>query len=174
MGDREPALLVVLIETASHRWHVAGVDSAGQTLTLLQSEDGNLDEYRGLEFDAQISFLRHRLAGVLQRGCDRLYARDLKASHFLLIADGLFPDAAEGVTERLAEHFVQWMMTPPVTFLMVPVEFNVRQASDFNIIAGELPQPVSTALNDALPTMVSQLNQSERWELIPRPQRSQE
>ena len=172
MTDREPALLVVLIEAASFRWHVAGVDRGGQTIPLLQSEDGDLDEFRELEFDAQISFLRHRLAGALQRGCDRLYARKLKASRFLLIADGTFPNAAAGVTERLADHFVQWMINPPATFLLTPSEFRIRQDSDINLIAGELPESVSAELENALPAIVSQLNQPEHWELIARPERS--
>jgi CheY-like chemotaxis protein len=172
LGDREPALLIVLIEANSFRWNVAAVDNRGQVIPLLQSEEGDLDELEGLEIDAQVSFLRHRLAGALQRGCDRLHARQLRASRFVLIADGTFPNAASGVTQRLADHFVQWMINPPATFLLMADRFNAADNGDFNLNAGTLPQTVSTTLEETLPSIVSQLDQPEQWDLVPRPERS--
>ena len=77
MTDKEPVLLTVLIDTSRLRWYVAGIRLDGEPLPLLRSEAGNLSPYLGIPFDDQVSFLRHRLSGVLQRGCDRLWGRQI-------------------------------------------------------------------------------------------------
>lgn len=170
MGEREPALLVVLIETVPLRWHVAAIGDAGQVIPLLRSNDGNLDQYRDLEPDAQLSFLRHRFAGVLQRGCDRLYRQRMKVSHFLLIADGHYPNAAEDITPGLAEHFVEWMINPPVTYLMHCGDFTQVSTAgprdQFTLVAGELPADVATMLGDSWSEIIGLLGQPDCWELI--------
>ncbi|TWT79443.1 hypothetical protein CA13_08440 [Planctomycetes bacterium CA13] len=167
MSDREPAWLVVLIDTELLRWSAVGIDSRGQAFPLIQSEAGNLDEYKELAADDQVSFLRHRLSGVLQRGFDRFYARGKKASHILLISDGPFPNSAEGVTKQLAEHFVEWMINPPVAFLMTPSAFNVGHEAKFDVIAGDFLRSNLVTLSRAIDGIVSQLGQPECWELIP-------
>ncbi len=173
MPDREPALLVVLIETVPLRWHVAAIGSDNFVIPLLRSNDGNLDQYRNLESDAQLSFLRHRFAGVLQRGCDRLYPKGMKVSHFLLIADGHYPNASEDITPGLAEHFVEWMINPPVTYLLHRSEFTQEAAAgphdQFELVAGELPDDIAMMLGDSWSEIVALLGQPDRWELIARP-----
>ena len=116
MTAKEPVLLTVLIETASLRWYVAGISLAGEALPLLKSEAGNLSPYLGVPFDEQVSFLRHRLSGVLQRGCDRLWGRQKKPCQIVFVADGPFVQASAELTARVAEHFVEWMTRPPVVF----------------------------------------------------------
>ncbi|TWU16333.1 hypothetical protein [Allorhodopirellula heiligendammensis] len=173
MHDREPALLVVFIGTDAFRWHVAAIGPEATVIPLLRSDDGNLDPYRDLEPDAQLSFLRHRIAGVLQRGCDRLYPRGMKVSHFLLIADGHYPDAAEDITTHLAEHFVEWMINPPVTYLLhdgASAQDSGRDPlADLTTIAGEFPAEVAAALQASWPDLISLLQEPDSWELIARP-----
>ncbi|GAA4470717.1 hypothetical protein [Novipirellula rosea] len=171
MSDRQLAPLVVLIDTAACCWHAATFDLSGNPIPLLRSDEGNLDPYLGQPFDEQISFLRHRIAGVLQRGCDRLFARHMKASHFVLIADGNFPEADESVTPRLAEHFVQWMMNPPVVYLRAPQGFNVQDAGDLEVIAGDFPAEIASIVQPGLSQLVALQNDAECWERIAAPQR---
>ena len=170
MTARAPVILVVLIDTKKLSWNVACISFAGEPTPLLRSASGDLDEYRGQELDNQVSFLRHRLAGVLQRGCDRLFAHQMKASHVVFIADGNYPDADEKVTRCLAEHFVQWMMNPPVTYLLskglAPPQINVSQ-----VVAGEFPDSVAEPLKAALPKLASLLDLPDCWECVP-PRRS--
>lgn len=169
MADRAPALLIVLIENAQWRWHVAAIDTDGNAIPLLRSEVGDLDQYRDLEFDSQVSFLRHRLAGALQRGCDRLYPKNLKANHFLLIADTTFPDSADGVTQRLADHFIEWMMNPPASFYVCGSAFRDAAPTQFDRLAGEDEKTVFTKLEAAWPALISSFDQPDDWELISRP-----
>lgn len=171
MGERQPALLVVLIKPSRQCWYVGGIALSGDILPLLRSEPDNLSDYLGLEFDAQLSFLRHRIAGVLQRGCDRLFSQNLKARHFLLIADGHFQDVAESLTERLAEHFVAWMVNPPVTYLLAQSGFTPATTNDLQLIAGEYPAEVARVVVERLPELVALLDDPDCWEVIARPQR---
>jgi len=128
MTDKEPMLLTVLIETSCLRWYVAGIDLAGKPLPLLRSETGNLNPYLSLPFDDQVSFLRHRLSGVLQRGCDRLWGRQMKPCQIVFVADGPFVQADAELTARVAEHFVEWMTRPPVVFFTAARSFASRAA----------------------------------------------
>lgn len=173
MRDREPALLVVLIETVSLRWHAAAIGVGGRVIPLLRSDTGNLSQYRGLEPDAQLSFLRHRVAGVLQRGCDRLYPKGMKVNHFLLIADGDYPNAAEGMTSGLANHFVEWMMNPPVTYLVHRGGFTHQpgagELEDLITIAGDFPDQIALALQASWAEIIELVAQPGRWELIAKP-----
>lgn len=169
MGERQLVTFIVLIDTKRQRWYAGALDATGQTIPLMRSDDGNLDQYVGLEFDEQISFLRHRLAGVLQRGCDRLYAKQMKAQQFLLVADGDFPAADPRVTNALAEHFVQWMINPPVVYLRTADEFDVDHAADWEVIAGELTADADESVSEAVRELAARRSRCDDWELIPRP-----
>lgn len=171
-GNREPVLLTVLMQPGLLCWHAAGIRRDGQSVPLLRSEENSMTAYRGLEPDAQRSWLRHCIAGVLQRGCDRLFARNMKAEHFVLIADRHFPGAAADLTEQLADHFVQWMINPPVTYLLTPPGFVDESAVQWQLIAGELPEAIDQALHRGLPELVAELEAPASWELIPRSQSS--
>lgn len=176
MRDREPALLVVLIETIPLRWYAVAIGAEGRVIPLLRSDNGNLDQYRGLEPDAQLSFLRHRVAGVLQRGCDRLYPKGMKVTHFLLIADGDYPNAAAGTTSGLAKHFVEWMINPPVTYLLHRAGFTQQPAAgaldDLETIAGDFPEPIASGLRANWSEIIGLVAQPDRWELIAKPPQS--
>lgn len=167
MNAKEPVLLTVLIETASLRWYVAGISLAGEPLPLLRSEAGNLSPYLGLPFDEQVSFLRHRLSGVLQRGCDRLWGRQKKPCHIVFVADGPFAQAAPELTRRVAEHFVEWMTRPAVAFFTCGDGFAAGDNLSLRSEAGELDDQLRQALDAGLPTLLAARDQPDAWELAP-------
>jgi len=164
---KEPVLLVVLLETAARRWSVAGIPLDGTALPLMQSEAGNLDPYLTVPLDEQVSFLRHRLSGVLQRGCDRLWGRGKKPCQIVFLADGPFAQAPEELMTRVAEHFVEWMTNPPVVFFTSTAPFTPGPQAVLQAVAGELEPARRTALNAALPGLFTALGQASLWELSP-------
>lgn len=166
MTDKEPVLLTVLIETAALRWHVAGIDLAGQPLPLLVSEPGNLRPYLGIPFDEQVSFLRHRLSGVLQRGCDRLWGRQKKPCQIVFVADGPFAEASAELTPRVAEHLVEWMTRPPVVFFTWASGLRSPLPPALDCVAGELDAPLRQALDAGLTALNQAWDQPDAWELV--------
>src|SRR5262249_30843352 len=136
MPAKDPVLLVVLIETGQLRWYVAGIGLDGEAMPLLFSEAGNLQPYVGIAFDEQVSFLRHRLSGVLQRGCDRIWARQKKPCQIVFVTDAEFLQAETALTHAVAEHFVVWMTNPPVTFFVSRTGFESQEPSRLDLIAG--------------------------------------
>jgi hypothetical protein len=160
-------LLVVLIETAELRWYVAGIGLDGDPLPLLKSEAGNLRPYLGVPFDEQVSFLRHRLSGVLQRGCDRLWARQKKPCQIMFVADGPFAQAPPELTPRVAEHFAEWMTNPPVVFFTRDPRFADRERLALAKVAGELAGPYAEALYAGLAALLATLGDPDVWELAP-------
>jgi hypothetical protein len=164
MPTKEPVLLLVLVETARLRWLVAGVGLDGTAFPLLRSEDGDLSAYRGVGFDEQVSFLRHRFCGVLQRGCDRLHARDKKACQFVLVFEGLLPDEHGELTQAVAEHFVQWMLNPPVALFTSGNGFGPAPP-ELNRVAGELTPELERLLHSRLGELLAARADEGRWEL---------
>lgn len=171
MPDKTPVLLTVYLETATNRWFVAGIDLQGDMTPLLVSEPGNLDPYRGVEFDEQVSFLRHRLSGVLQRGCDRLWGRGLKPCQIVFVLDGPFRDAAPQLAQRLGEHMAEWMTKPPVVFLTVP-SGQPQATTPPHTLAGELTPSHLAPWQQGWPQLWQAAQQLTPWELIPTTQRS--
>jgi hypothetical protein len=167
MTAKEPVLLTVLIETAELRWYAAGIGLAGEPLPLLRSEAGNLRPYVGVAFDEQVSFLRHRLSGVLQRGCDRLWGRQKKPCQIVFVADGPFTEAPPELTPRVAEHFVEWMTNPPVAFFTRDPRFGGREQLALSRVAGELAGPYAEPLHAGLAALLGILGQADAWELAP-------
>ncbi len=163
MNAKEPVLLTVLITTADFRWHVAGISLAGEAIPLGQSEVGNLNQYVGGTDDEQVSFLRHRLSSVLQRGCDRLWGRQEKPCQIVFVADGPFLQAAPELTRRVAEHFVEWMTRPPVVFFTSVKGFAGAGQLSLNQIAGEMDAQYRESLDAGLPALVAKLDQPQAW-----------
>ena len=166
MATKDPVLLVVLMETASFRWDVAGISLAGEPVPLLRSEPGNLQTYVGLEFDEQVSFLRHRLSNVLQRACDRLWGRQMKPCAIVFLADGRFVQAASELTARVAEHFVEWMASPPVAFFLVSGGFDQTDSLVLDRIAGQLDASHAESLQIGLPAILTARSACDAWELV--------
>ncbi len=167
MNSKEPVLLVVLIETADLRWYVGGVGLGGDAVPLVRSAAGDLEPYIGRELDEQVSFLRHRLAGVLQRGCDRLWAKSKKPVHIVFIADGPFVQASMELTQRVGEHFAMWMTSPPVVFYVGEGRFRAGQRFPMKQIAGQLNEQYRGPLEAGLPALVTAHEDSEAWETLP-------
>lgn len=172
MATSEPVLLTVLIETAALRWSVAGIDLSGNPLPLVQSEAGNLSPYVGQPIDEQVNFLRHRLAGVLQRGCDRLWGRQKKPRWIVFVADGPFTAAPPELTARVAEHFVAWMLNPPVVFFISANSFEPARQLTLTPLAGELGDADHRALETGLARLFGLLGDGSVWEYLPEKTRS--
>lgn len=174
MSQKEPVLLLVLVQTSRMRWLVAGIDFQNQAFPLLVSTDNDLAPYQTLSFDEQASFLRHRFCGVLQRGCDRLWGRQKKACKFVFLTDAQFPNAArEELTQRVADHLVEWMAKPSVAFLNSQADFDSLPLNPV-CIAGQLSTEQQTALQAALPAVYQALHTPEVWEQVPPPPPSSE
>lgn len=167
MTAREPVLLVVLVETAQLRWYVAGIGLDGEALPLMCSEPGNLDPYLGLPLDEQISFLRHRFSGVLQRGCDRLWGRQKKPCQIVFVTDGPFIQAEPELTRRVAEHFVVWMTNPPVVVFVSRRGFHPGEPHALELVTGDIDAPFRKTLESGLPRLAAAMQKSEAWELAP-------
>jgi hypothetical protein len=165
VSSKEPVLLAVLIETIPLRWYVAGIGLDGGTIPLMRSEAGNLGAYLGASLDEQVSFLRHRLAGVLQRGCDRLWGRNQKPCQIVFLADGGFDQAPPELTHQVAEHFVAWMVSPPVVFFVCADGFAAVQEPVLQKVAGDIAPSYRQALEQGLPQLWGELTHGDLWEL---------
>ncbi len=167
METKEPVLLIVLVETARLRWFVAGVNLDGTALPLLCSEEGDLEHYLELPFDEQVSFLRHRFSGVLQRGCDRLWAKQKKPCQIVFLFDELLEQDNGRLTQRVAEHFIQWMTRPPVVAFKCESGF-ATDTPALNKLVGELDATLETPLHASLPSLLPAMKDAAAWELSPK------
>jgi hypothetical protein len=165
MSDKVPVLLVVLVDTARLRWFVAMVNLDGQTLPLLCSEEGDLEKYRGLGFDEQVAFLRHRFCGVLQRGCDRIWARNSRATQFVFLFDELLPEPTGTLTQAFAEHLTCWLLNPPVAVFRVTGAACAGRVPRLDSLAGQLDHDRLTLLSACLSGLLAARQNPEAWEL---------
>lgn len=159
MPNKTPVLLLVWIETKTLRWFVASLGLDHQFTPLLCSEPGDLELYRGLDFDHQVSFLRHRLCGILQRGCDRLWPRGWKACQFVFLFEEPLPEATGTLTRTVAQHFAEWMHSPPVAV------YNVAGSPTPELLGGTLEGPYSDLLRDAIPRLRQASADEGVWEV---------
>ncbi len=159
MDSKTPVLLVVLIQTSRLRWFVGTIDPDGRAAPVLRSEDGDLEKYRALDFDEQVSFLRHRFCGVLQRGCDRLWARGQKARQFVFLFEEPLPDPTGRLTAAVAEHFTEWLLNPPVVIY--------TDAARLDRVAGTIDPPLEELLRSGLGALLAARDDLEAWELAP-------
>lgn len=167
MATKEPVLLVVLIETAALRWFIAGISLQGEPVPLMRSAAGNLSPYIGQGFDEQVSFLRHRLSGVLQRGCDRLWGRGKKPCQIVFVNDAPFQQASLELTQSVAEHFAIWMTSPPVVYYVSQDGFPENTTPRLNKVAGDIAEGHSQALQTGLSQLASLRLQDDLWEEAP-------
>ena len=162
---KEPVFLTLLIETAKYRWFVGGIEPNGVAMPLLCSEEGNLARYVDLPFDEQASFLRHRLSGVLQAGFNRLWERGKKPLRIVFVADAEFAAAGMELTVRVAEHFVEWMTRPPVSFFLGNAK---DEAQPLRLIAGESESSQQAAILQGWLALQTASENSSAWELTAR------
>jgi hypothetical protein len=159
MDAKTPVLLVILVQTSRLRWFVAAVARDGRTTPLLRSEIGDLEKYCGLDFDGQVSFLRHRFCGVLQRGCDRLWSRGLKACQFAFLFEEPLPEPTGRLTEAVAEHFVEWLLNPPVVLY--------AGSPNLDRLAGTIDSVLEELLRSHLDALLAARDDLDAWELAP-------
>ncbi|HKI35609.1 MAG TPA: hypothetical protein VKA46_27380 [Gemmataceae bacterium] len=162
MDSKTPVVLVVLVQTSRLRWFVAAIDLDGQAVPLLRSEAGDLEKYRGLDFEGQVTFLRHRFCGVLQRGCDCLWSRGQKARQFAFVFEEPLPSPTGQLTEAVAEHFVEWMLNPPVV-----VYAGAVGSPGLNRVAGAIDGALEELLRSRLGTLLAARDDLGAWELAP-------
>jgi hypothetical protein len=168
-SEKTPTLLLVVIKSASQQWFVAGIDLDGTIVPLVRSEPHNLDQYVGQSDDEQLSFLRHRLSGAMQRGCDRLWARNAKATRIVLIADSDLPESDAGLLPRLAEHFHTWMTRPPVSFYRGRGNATIDDFDSLECLVGEVTAEHAAALKQAMGSLCEQMAADDCWEIIQKP-----
>ncbi len=172
MTAKQPVLLVVLVEMKRLGWRAAGVDLSGNCVPLLASRSDNLRPYIGQELDEQLSFLRHRLSGVLQRACDRLWGREMKPCQVVFLADGPFPEADPSLGRRVAEHFVEWMTKPPVVYYLLTS--HERRAAGLERVSGEIDPQSLAALEISLRALGAASDDPDLWEHEqPKPRQAQ-
>jgi len=167
MESKAPVLLTVLIETGQGRWYAAGIDLDSKPIPLVRSESSNLDAYHHVAFDEQVSFLRHRLSGVLQIACDRLWGKCKKPCQIVFITDARFAQAPAELTQRVADHFVEWMTSPPVVFFVSDRAFTADAPLSLNQLAGQIASDHYQSLLTGLPRLFSELEESAHWEPAP-------
>jgi hypothetical protein len=168
MTDKVPVVLVVLVEGARLRWFVAALDLGGGVVPLLRSEDGDLGAYRGLSFDDQVSFLRHRFCGVVQRGCDRLWPAGRKPCQFAFLFAGPLPDASAELIPRLADHFAEWMLSPPAVVFARAAGFDGTAPLAPSWLAGTIERPAAGALDAGLAPLLKAAADPDVWEVSQR------
>jgi hypothetical protein len=166
--QKTAVMLLVLIETARLRWFVASLGLDGRSIPLLRSEVGDLERYRGLDFDEQVSFLRHRLCGVLQRGCDRIWARNSRACQFAIVFEGLLPESTERLTQVVAEHFTEWLLNPPVAVFNSHGGSGPGEIPRLERLAGQINQPLEQILLARLGEVQAVREDPGVWELAPK------
>jgi hypothetical protein len=165
MEPKAPVLLLVLVETKDQRWFAAAIGLDGRVTPLICSEPGDLAHYRELAFDEQVAFLRHRFCGVLQRGCDRLWARNWKACQFVFVFEELLPEPTGTLTKAVADHFTLWMLNPPAAVLVSENGFDQAAAPRLTPLAGELVASRADLVLGHLAEALAARNDPAAWEL---------
>jgi hypothetical protein len=120
-----------------------------------------------LEFDDQVSFLRHRLSGVLQRGCDRLWARRKKPCQLVFVLERPLDQDPDELTPRVAEHFVEWLSNPPLVFFISESGFDRQKPPRLNKMAGDLEATLQRLLDSRLQDLYAAVDDGP-WEVLPK------
>ncbi|MGB0599041.1 MAG: hypothetical protein ACPGLY_20345 [Rubripirellula sp.] len=169
-SNKTPALLVVVVLSEKQQWFVAGISLDDGILDcLVRSEPANLDAYVGADPDEQLSFLRHRLSGAMQRGVDRLWGKDAKASRIILIADQELPNSTPELLPRLAQHLEVWLTRPPISFFCGRGKERVECFSELRCLVGQLTPIEQACLEKQLPALKQKLTVPTDWEVIAKP-----
>jgi hypothetical protein len=165
MEAKAPVLLVVMVETGQLRWFVGSIGLDGRTTPLLCSETGDLAHYREVAFDEQVAFLRHRFCGTLQRGCDRLWARNNKACRFVFVFESLLTEPTGELTRAVADHFTLWMLNPPVAVLISANGFAPGEGLQLEQLAGQLDDSQGCLLQTHLGKLLAARQDAGVWEM---------
>jgi hypothetical protein len=159
--QKEPVTLAAHLNLFNGTWSVASVNRSFEIAPLVQSHPHDLDPWCTGPFDNQVTFLRHRIAGLLQRGSDRLWGRQQKAQLFTI--DYFFEEdeASLEVITSVAHHFCTWMLKPPVVCLRLDAD------GALNCIASNTSHDEFSDIASALQEIRTQADQPGLWELAP-------
>lgn len=165
MEAKEPVILTVMVDAGRQRWLLASTRLDGTVTPLLRSEDGDLTACQGLGFDDQVSFLRHRLCGVFQRGHDKVWPVGQKACQFVALFVGALPGASPELTPRIAEHFALWMLNPRVVAYATEPGPGVP---DLHRLAGTIEPDRDAAFRAGLERLLTVAGDPAAWEVSTR------
>ena len=161
MTEKELVILAARMDFVSCRWSLASIDAEGGVDPLIQSAVNDLAKHAAGTLDERTSFLRHRIAGALQRGADRLWGLTRKAETFAIeFAPARLPDDSELIS-RVAEHFCTWMVKPPVVCVQTD------QGGATSLLATNVDSPDLSRINRGLTVMRPLTEQEDLWETAP-------
>jgi len=160
MTEKERVILAAQFDLVACRWSMASIDNQGTVVPLIQSVIGDLAAHRSGTFDERTSFLRHRIAGALQRGSDRLWGRSQKAELFAIEFSPQDVNHDAELIQRVAEHFCVWMVKPPVICLQT------ESHDGSSILAMNTESADQSRINTGLSTMRPLTSQSDLWETV--------
>ncbi len=163
MTEKEPVTLVAHLDLSSEFWSVASVNSSFDVAPIIQSQPSDLEPWGDGTLDEQLSFLRHRIAGILQRGTDRLWGRQQKAQLFVVGFRCDDNPATREVVAKVSEHFCTWMLKPPIICLCVQGDGTLE------CIASNTASDEYGSFAAVLQEIRTLANESELWELAPPP-----
>ncbi len=161
MKQKELVILAVQLDLVACRWSIASIDAAGSVDPLIQSTAGDLNRHATGSLDERTSFLRHRIAGALQRGADRLWGLARKAESFAIEFTPAQRNNDSELISRVAEHFCTWMVKPPVVCLQTEPD------GPPSVLAANLEAPDLPRISLGLETMRPLATQADLWETAP-------
>jgi hypothetical protein len=91
----------------------------------------------------------------------------MKPGQVIFVADASFPHADPDLTQRVAEHFVDWMTNPPVVFFVSDNGFPRNGEATLRRLAGGLDHARHDALDRGLPQLLGAIERDDGWELAP-------
>ena len=158
-------MLVIVVETARLRWFVAAVGVDGRVIPLLRSDIGDLEKYQDITFDEQITFLRHRLCGILQRGCDQIWGMDGKACQFVILFEGLLVESTGRLTQAVGNHLTEWILNPPLAVFNLAGDSRAMQSIRLENLAGHMDPSLEQVLRAHLGQLQDACRDLNAWEL---------
>jgi hypothetical protein len=84
----------------------------------------------------------------------------------VFVADGPFAQAGFELTQSVADHFVEWMNSPPVVFFTSAAGWDADPAS-LTRLAGDLDAAYVEPLRNGLPALGRAVLEPDLWELAP-------
>jgi hypothetical protein len=118
-----------------------------------------------MSFDEQVAFLRHRFCGILQRGCDRLWARKNKACQLVFLFEQALPEPTGELTRAVAAHLAEWMLSPPVAVFVSAGGFDAPEGCRLEPLAGRLDPAHEKLLYAHLAELLAARDNPDAWEM---------
>lgn len=160
MTQKELVILAAQLDLAAGRWSVASIDAGGCVDPLVQSAVNDLAKHTIGSDDEKTSFLRHRIAGAIQRGADRLWGLTRKAELFAIQFIPVSATQDSDLIARVADHFCTWMVKPPVVCLQTDDDGSV------SLLASNTEEHDLQRITVGLTAMRPLTSQEHLWETV--------